>query len=135
MKKLASVRMILGLFLFILISCGKTILPNDNKEDLTLQNLETEGKWIDNSKHVKVYFEDELEKIVLTDGCQIVSANYKKFYPAISFTDIIFTQKTCNNILGLDQILKQTKFIQAKSINQMIFLNENKEELLVIRKF
>lgn len=124
------------LVLFALItSCStSSSLPSNNIENANTK-VELAGKWKETNMNVKVYFEEELNKIVLSNGCQIVSANYNRYDPAISFNNITSTQKTCEvQGMDLDQILRETILVKNRSQKQIVFLNEDQEELLILNK-
>lgn len=124
------------LFIFLVLhSCGKTItnIPIENKNSIKVESLN--GKWTGGSTSTKVYFEEELEKVVLTDGCQVVSANYKRFEPAISFSNITKTNSTCElNQIDLGDILKQTVIIKSIDQHKIGFYNEGNNALLILNK-
>ena len=118
----------------LVTSCSTSTLPSYPSTPVNTK-VELGGKWKETNMDVKVYVEEELNKIVLSNGCQVVSANYNKFEPAISFTNITSTQKTCEvQGMDLDQILKETILIKNRSAKQIVFLNENQEELLILNK-
>lgn len=123
------------IILFTLItSCSTSKLPIQTASTADTKVL-LAGKWKETNMNVKVYFEEELNKVVLSNGCQVVSANYNRFEPAISFSNITSTQKTCEvQGMDLDQILKETILIKNRSNKQIVFLNENQEELLILNK-
>ena len=94
-----------------------------------------EGKWKEVSLNTKVFFDEDLKKIVLSNGCQVVSANYNRFEPAISFSNVTSTQKTCEVYgISLEDVIKQTVIIKSRSAKQIVLLNENQEELLILNK-
>lgn len=118
----------------IVTSCSTTTYPIYPTTPVDTKVI-LAGKWKETNMNVKVYFEEELNKIVLSNGCQVVSANYNRFEPAISFSNITSTQKTCEvQGMDLDQILKETILIKNRSNKQIVFLNENQEELLILNK-
>lgn len=93
------------------------------------------GKWINHSNQTKVFFEDEIEKIVLSNGCQVVSANFKRYEPAINFSNITATQKTCETApIDLAQVLKQTVIIKSISTSKIGFYDEANTVLLILDK-
>ena len=105
-------------------------LPTSNPK-----NVNIAGQWKNNSEKYTIYIEDELEKIVISNGCEVVSANYKKYLPAMTFTNIIKTQNTCNQTSSnFDQILKQTIFVKSISGNEIGFYNESNQELIILSK-
>ena len=122
--------------MILVTSCGSTIKsPSITYPDSANTKVVLNGKWKETNMDVKVYFEEELNKIVLSNNCQVVSANYARFDPAISFSNITSTQKTCEvKGMDLDQILKETLLIKNRSSKQIVFLNENQEELLILNK-
>jgi hypothetical protein len=72
------------------------------------------GKWINHSNQIKVFFEDEIEKIVLSNGCQVVSANFNVMSLLLIFRILRTTQKTCETApIDLAQVLKQTVIIKV----------------------
>lgn len=122
------------LFSIFLVSCSSVkSLPNE-KTSSTSEKVNLSGKFTNSKESVKVYFEDELNKIVLSNGCQVVSANYQRFDPAISFQQINATQETCESTTDLVTILKSTILIEYKQGNQLIFKNQNQEHLLILSK-
>ena len=105
-------------------------LPSTSSKDVSLS-----GNWSSSTTNYIIYIEDELEKIVISNGCEVVSANYKKYLPAMTFTNIIKTQNTCNQTNSvIDQVLKQTIFVKNISNNRIGFYNEKNEELLILSK-
>lgn len=124
------------LVLFALItSCSTSSSLASNNIENANTKVELAGKWKETNMNVKVYLEEELNKIVLSNGCQIVSANYNRYDPAISFNNITSTQKTCEvQGMDLDQILRETILVKNRSQKQIVFLNEDQEELLILNK-
>ena len=117
-------------------SCSKTTITLPNLPSTsTSKDVNMEGKWNNNADNYTIYIEDELEKIVISNGCEVVSANYKKYLPAMTFTNIIKTQNTCNQTSSnFDQILKHTVFVKSISGNKIGFYNEKNEELIILSK-
>ena len=126
-------------FLFIVILFGSCSTSNSvnlpNLPTNTSKEISIIGKWNDRDNDYTIFIEEELEKIVISNGCEIVSANFKKFLPAMTFINIIKTQNTCNqNYSNFDQILKHTVFIKSISGNKIGFYNEKNEELIILSK-
>lgn len=120
--------------LLIVSACSSSVsLPPVNHPTSKVGNLS--GKWINSSNKTKVYFEEELEKVVLSDGCQVVSANYKRYEPAISFSNITKTKSICDsNGIDLAEVLKQTVIIKSVTGNKIGFYNEGNISLLILDK-
>ena len=126
------------IILLIALSCWSCSTPSISLPNLpttTSKEVSLAGKWSSSTEKYTIYIEDELEKIVISNGCEVISANYKKYLPAMTFTNIIKTQNTCNQSTStIDQVLKQTLFIKKLSNNQIGFYNEKEEELLILSK-
>lgn len=125
--------------LFVLItSCNSSvsqpILDTSYKENT---NVEITGKWNNLNQKLTMYIDEDLNKIVLSNGCEVISADYKRFSPAINFVNIIKTENTCiNNTsnLKLDEVLKETVLIRSKTNNQIEFTDVNGKSLLIVNK-
>ncbi len=129
MKKVVGV--VVGLLLF---SCNKNInlIPEENK---TINSTQIDGKWINPSKNIKLYVDSELEKVVFTNGCEVISSDFKRFSPAINFVNTIKTQNICNaNSLDIGKMLNESVFLEINQSNQLVFLDKNKVELLILNK-
>ena len=129
MKKVVAV--VVGLLFF---SCNKNI-NTETKDNKTVNSIQIEGKWIDSTQNLKLYIDTELEKIVFTNGCEVISSDFKRFAPAINFANLVKTQSTCtkNGIDG-NKILNETVFLEINESNQLVFLDKNKVKLLILNK-
>ena len=122
------------LFIPLLWSCESVKSVSSNPKVSVPEKVTLNGKFLNEDESIKVYFDEELKKIVLSNGCQVVSANFQRFDPAISFQQITATQPTCTSSKDLSQILKSTILIESKTSNQLIFKNQNQEQLLILTK-
>jgi hypothetical protein len=129
MKKVVAV--VVGLLFF---SCNKNI-NTETKDNKAVNSIQIEGKWIDSTQNLKLYIDTELEKIVFTNGCEVISSDFKRFAPAINFANLVKTQSTCtkNGIDG-NKILNETVFLEINESNQLVFLDKNKVKLLILNK-
>lgn len=120
----------------VLIGCSKTGVSTVSEYPIGLNSkIELEGKWTNSSKNLKVYIDEELEKIVIATDCEVISANYKRYLAAINFTNIIKTNSLCEaKIANMATILQETVFIQSIPDNQIALINKNKEILLILNK-
>ena len=121
----------LGLLSF---SCNKNIntITKDNK---AVNSTQIEGKWIDSSNNFKLYIDTELEKIVFSDGCSVISSDFKRFVPAINFTNVVKSQSNCKEEkINVNEILIETVFLQVSESNQLLFLDKNNKVLLILNK-
>ena len=130
-------RIVIVLLFGLMVSCGTKVTssPFDLSNLVTTEKLD--GKWKTDYLNVVAYLDADLEKIVLSDGCTVVSADYKQVSQAINFVNVVKTQSTCKDdvtTLNLNQILEQTVFIKYQSKNQFSFLNQDNQSLLILNK-
>lgn len=120
--------------LFAFAACTSSVtIPTSPAVSTRVDVLD--GKWSQPKNGTKIYFEEALEKVVLTDGCQVVSANYKRIDPAIHFFNIIATHQSCEGVtLSLEDLLKQTIIIKQVTKNQIAFYNAENQSLLILDK-
>ena len=120
-----------------LVSCGTKVIPPSFDLPAVVNLESVAGKWKADYLNLVAYLDPDLEKIVLSDGCIVVTADYKQVSHVINFANIVKTQPTCNELTyksDLNQILEQTVSVKHQSKNQVIFLNQLNESLLILNK-
>lgn len=95
---------------------------------------ELNGKWENNNSLTTVYFEEAINKVVLSDGCQVVSADYSRYQDAVSFTNITSSKENCPMVISLENILKYTNRMKSVGSNALVFLDEGGNELFIVNK-
>ena len=129
MKKVLAI--VVGLLFF---SCNKNI-NSVTKENKKINSTQIDGKWIDSAQNLKLYIDTELDKIVFTNGCEVISSDFKRFDSAINFANLVKTQSTCvNNGINGNKILNETVFLEINESNQLVFLDKNRLKLLILNK-
>lgn len=126
-------RLIVITLVIILASCNQRMqTPVLNTTKTTVAELN--GKWENKSVSTNILFEETINKVVLSDGCQVVSADYSRYQDAISFTNITASKENCPVSISLENILKQTVRLKSQGANTLAFLDQGGNELFIVNK-